>query len=171
MTCNCRHTRWLMHRRKKEQQTSHGLQRNQGTAAEAAIKGIALLRNRPRSFPENHGDRTESSTWLLCQDSSWFRKESEPEPAPKPERKPQSSSQRDGRRGGRGGNRRDEEREGREPRQNREPKEARPAPARDRPSPGSRLREPAVSVSHGRKKRNPSPPLSLRQRKSSPKTW
>ena len=124
---------------------------------EAAIKGITPSQPAPIVPEKTKETEQKAQTGFFAKILSWFRKESEPEPAPKPERKPRTSSQRDGRRGGRNSNRREDEREGREPRQNREPKEARPAqapaPARDesqKPREPKEAREP-------RRQREPRP--------------
>ncbi|MFZ4536807.1 Rne/Rng family ribonuclease [Propionivibrio sp.] len=100
---------------------------------EAAIKGITPSQPAPivAEKSKDAGDKKEMG--FFARILAWFGSETEPAPVPKPERKPRNNSQRDGQRDGRRGgrnNKRDDEREGGEPRPNREQKEARePRPA------------------------------------------
>ncbi len=92
---------------------------------EAAIKGITPAQPAP-IVAEKVKATVKVESGFFARIMSWFSASPEPVPTPKPERKPRANMQRDGRRGGRNtSNRRDEERDGHEPRGNRELKEPR----------------------------------------------
>ena len=100
---------------------------------EAAIKGITPAQPAPIVAEKPKAEAVQSAPeggkGFIATILSWFRSAPESSPTPEPTKKPRATNlpregQRDGRRGGRN-NRRDEEREGSEPRGNREQKEVR----------------------------------------------